>query len=420
MKIRKILFFTCYYLREFLRINSVGLLIASFVYLLSTFFWPFWLYPYRLIIITTLCLLPFSLYFLVLPKRKKYLLLDQELKTGELFLTRYSIQPSSPYKEKMIMRENSFIKTSLGKLFFKKFPLRLLVLSTTILIVANLLSGTLGSAYYTDKERVDENLFSSNGNYLGIPEQEEGYLPPRNNKNIFNIPQLGEDLANDGTPQRDAENIMEEDEKTTPYSVEEELRKSLKTLTEELTKNLKSPTPEIKEKLAELDKAVKEQNYEKTLALLNPLIKMLEEGLKGSSGVSLEEKEGETEPREGSGTVGAGSGPAIEASPSKGTLSNSSTQTETNKLTAPYSTIRRKKPEENALTALSSIDELKLFKDIFTLKLRPTPGIKEELNTRELLKLELSRAEALLFIKSAPLPTSYRGVIRSYFELISP
>ncbi len=419
MKIRKILFFTCYYLREFLRINSVGLLIASFVILLWSIFGSPWQNPFQLVFIMILCLLPFSFYYLTLPGRRKYLLLDEELKTGELFLTRYIAEPSSPYVEKMVMRENSFIKTSLWKLFFRKFPLRLIVLSTTILIVANLLSGTLGFDY-NGKEGIDENLFSSNGDYLGIPEQEEGFLPPRNKKNIFNIPQLGEDLANDGALQAETENINEEDEKTTPYSVEEELRKSLKTLTEDLIKNLKNPTPEIKEKLAELDKAVKEQNYEKTLALLNPLIKMLEEGLKGSSGASLEEKEGEAELREGSGTVGAGSGPAIEATPSKSNTSSSVSQTETGKSSASYSTIRRKKAEENTFTPISSIDELKLFKDIFTLKLRSTPGIKGELNTGELLKIELSRAEALLYIKSAPLPTSYRGVIRSYFELISP
>ncbi len=295
----------------------------------------------------------------------------------------------------------------------------MLVLSITILIIANHLDGAIGSAY-SDMEGVDQNLLHIDGNYLGIPEQEEGFLTSRNNRNIFNLPQLLEELFNDGAPPSEAEKTMEEDAKTTPYSVEEELRKSLKTLTEELAKNLKSPTPEIIEKIEELNKAVKEQNYQKALALLNPLIKMLEEGLKGSSGATLEDKEGEAELREGSGTAGAGAGPAVEAIPSKSDGSNTLNQTETNEPSATYSTLRRRKSEDSTLTPISSIDELKLFKEIFTLRLRPTRGIGGELNTRALLKLELSRAEALLFIKSTPLPTSYRGAIRSYFELISP
>ncbi len=394
---------------------SWGFLTFSIYYLLLILYEPRAIILKHPTLLLIMISLPFLVYVFSISWRKRIFQLDRELETGELFLTLSIVPNTSFYKEKLLKREEVFLKKPITDLFLKKFPAKVLTLSIIFLLLANFVEMISGSVpIYTGGSITGEDIPYPSGEELAILDLEEWWTGDGDFILPSDFPPLEE-----GKGERDTEEGGEtKDDKNTPSTLEEELNDTLKELAKDLKKAFKEPSKEIKENLEKLGLALEKKDYTGALAILNPLLRSLEEQGKESAGVVPGDNEGAGSVKEGSGTFGAGSGPATEAVPAKGNPSMEAPYSESEKGEGPYSPLKREGSAKK-IDPVTTAEELRLFRDVVTLKLRPVSGTKEEL-TGGLGKVELSKAQALLYLKRVVLPPSMKALVRSYFENITP
>lgn len=420
MKIRKFFFYLTYNLRVLIKTLSWGILSFSLYYFLLVIFEPQVFILQNLHLLLLLSLTTFFIIFLLIPSRKKAFNLDQELNTGEFFLTKNMVSANSPYHNKILKKEEEIIKYPLAKLFFRGFPYKIIAISLIFFLMANFTQLIFSPGLdYSKSELTVGKIPNLSGEELSILDLEEWWAGDDKfnfSEELQELFEAQEDSKLLTSSQNTEENNQAQEDKNSNY--EEDFSDTLKELVKDLNKAFKEPSKEVKENLEKLGIAIEKKDYTSALAALNPLLKELENLVNKNLSPVISDKDGEGSKQEGSGVFGAGSGPATEAPASKTSNAPNPTNYDPAR-TETSSSLLKKDVSTKTINPITTKEELQLFKDIVTLKLRPVAGSKEELKS-ELIKVELSKAQALLYLQRFVLPPSVKSVVYKYFENITP